>query len=345
MNGNGEIAPIKFGSRRIGTGSPVVTIAEIGINHEGDVGACKAMIELAGEAGADAIKLQTVDPDENYVRGTESYKLFSSCPLTDDETGQMFDLGRHLGMEVLTTAGDIATLEWVEELSPAAHKISSGLFTHLPLIRRAAETGRTLLMSTGAASAEEIDETVGYARASGGQDIGLFQCTSLYPAPIATLNLANLPWMAKRYHLPVGFSDHTDGIVAACHAVAAGAVMVEKHFTYDKSRPGFDHRLSIEHEEFAAMISGIRDAETMMGVPGKSLEGAELNAAGELHRILVARCGIEKGEAFTISNLAVKRPLPGKLGLAPKYFDLVLGNKASKALQRDEPVTAEIAGL
>lgn len=338
-------APIKFGSRWIGADHPVITIAEIGINHEGDIGACKAMIERAAEGGADAIKLQTVDPDENYVRGTESHKLFGSCQLTVDQTAKMFDFGRSLGTEVLTTAGDGATLDWVEELSPAAHKISSGLFTHLPLIRQAAETGRTLLMSTGAATVEDIDETVDFVRRAGGNQIGLFQCTSIYPAPPETLNLSNLSWMTKRYGLPVGFSDHSDGIFAASHAVSAGAVMIEKHFTLDASRSGYDHRLSLEPDEFAAMVKNIRMAEGMMGKAGKLLEGEEVSKADELHRVLVARRAISEGEEFSSQNVGVKRPLPGKLGLKPKFFDQILGKKATRTLTPDEPITADAAGL
>ena len=345
MTNNNLVTTIEFGDRRIGAGHPVVIIAEIGVNHEGDFDVCKEMVMRATESGADAIKLQTIDADENYVRGTESYKLFSSCSLTADQTGQIFQLARNNGMEAFTTAGDFATLDWVEELSPAAHKISSGLFTHLPLVRHAAKTGRTLLMSTGAATIDQIDESVNFARRAGCREIGLFQCTSIYPAPPETLNLANLPWLADRYQLPTGYSDHTEGIAAAAYAVASGAVMIEKHFTLDKTRPGFDHRLSLMPADFKAMVKGIREVETMMGRPGKSLEGEELQKADELHRVLVAKRAIEKDEEFTEENLGAKRPLPQKLGLAPRYFDEILGKKATRRLQPDDPVTADVAGI
>src|SRR5262249_51834119 len=158
----------------------VVVIAEIGINHEGSVEACGKMITAAAGAGADAIKLQTVDPDESYAPGTASYALFSRAWLSPEATARMFGLARDLGMEPFTTSGDPATLDWVDRLRPAAHKISSGLLTHLPLIRRAAATGRSVIMSTGMSTLEDVDDAVAAAQ---GAPIALMQCTSLYPAP------------------------------------------------------------------------------------------------------------------------------------------------------------------
>ena len=184
------VPAVPFGSRVIGPGAPVAVIAEIGINHEGDAGTCARMIEAAAAAGADAIKLQTIDADENYVRGTESYELFHKSGLGREGTAEMFEFARRNGVEPFTTAGDPATLEWVDRLAPAAHKFSSGLLTNGPLIRRAAETGRTLLMSTGMAEVADVDAAVAAAVGDGRRPVGLFQCTSLYPAPPETLNLA-----------------------------------------------------------------------------------------------------------------------------------------------------------
>ena len=150
--------------------------------------------------------------------------------------------------------------------------------------------------------------------------------------------------MTERYRLPVGFSDHTDGISAASHAVSAGAVMIEKHFTLDDSRSGYDHRLSLEPDSFATMVKNIRTAETMMGKAGKQLGEEELTKADELHRVLVAREEIVEGEEFSVANVGIKRPLPGKLGLKPKFFDQLLGRKATRNLAPDEPITAESAG-
>lgn len=339
-------AAIPFGRLRVGPAERVVVVAEIGVNHEGDVAACARMIDAAGAAGADAVKLQTMDADECYVSGTESHALFSGCALSRDETAQMFALARRRGMECFTTVGDFASLEWVEGLAPAAHKISSGLLTHLPLVRRAAATGRTLVMSTGMAETAEIDEAVAAAREAGASAIGLLQCTSLYPTPPHALNLANVGWLARRYGVPVGFSDHSEGSEAAMLAVAAGAAMIEKHFTLDRGRPGYDHGISLEPSDFAAMVAAVRRAETMRGRAGSPPTDAEREAARRNYRCLVARRPIVAGGVFTAENLALKRPLPDRRGLAPKHYDAVLGKRSKHDLATDDPVMPDaVEGL
>jgi sialic acid synthase SpsE len=214
---------IPFGNRKIGDGEPVLVIAEIGINHEGSAETCARMIEAAAAAGADSIKLQTIDADANYVRGTESHRLFSSCGLSREETANMFRLTRDLGMEPFTTVGDLKSLEWIERLDPAGHKISSGLLTTHPIVARAAQTGRTLIISTGLAEIADVEEAVAVARKSGPSPIALLQCTSLYPAPFDSLNLAAIRELAARFSVVAGFSDHSLGVEAAPLAVAAGA--------------------------------------------------------------------------------------------------------------------------
>lgn len=329
-----------FGARRIGQGEPVVVIAEIGVNHEGDVGACARMIEEAARAGADSIKLQTIDADENYVRGTESHSLFSACALSREETAAMFELSRRLGMEPFTTAGDPATLDWVTNLRPAAHKISSGLLTNHPAVRYAARTGLPLLMSTGMAEAGDIDAAVAAAQEAGAEGIGLFQCTSIYPAAPELLNLSAIRWLEQRYGAPAGFSDHSVGVEAAALAVAAGARMIEKHFTLDRSRPSYDHRLSLEPGDFAEMVRRVREAEAMLGRPEKRLTEEERAKARLYHRILVARRQISAGERLDANNVGLKRPLPGTAGLPPSRFDEVLGRSARRTLARDEAIVA-----
>jgi len=181
------IQNIPFGSRFIGANEPVLIIAEVGINHEGDVNLCSQMIEDAHEAGADSVKLQTIDADANYAAGSPSHELFGKSALDQEEMARMFSLIRSLGMEPFTTVGDVATLEWVEALEPTAYKISSGLMTHAPMLEHLLRTKRPLLLSTGMADISQIDEAVRICEnAQGG--FGLFHCTSLYPAPPETLN-------------------------------------------------------------------------------------------------------------------------------------------------------------
>ncbi len=335
-------AAIRFGRRRIGVGQPVAVIAEIGINHEGDASVCAAMIEAAARAGADAIKLQTMDPDQNYMRGSESYLLFSRAVLSREDTAAMFDFARFLGMEAFTTAGDAPTIDWIERLEPAAHKISSGLLTNVPALQHAARTGRTILMSTGMADSAEIDEAVAAAREAGAMELGLFQCTSLYPTAREYLNLGAMRWMEARYRAPVGFSDHSVGTSAAALAVAAGACMIEKHFTLDTKRPGFDHHISLDQAGMAELVRGVRDAHVVLGSYAKTLTQQERGQAPRFRRIIVAGRDIAAGETFEESNLALKRPLPGMSGLAPRDWGKVLGRRAPLALRCDDPVPVHV---
>lgn len=328
-----------FGTRRIGSSEPVVIIAEIGINHEGDEEECAKMIQEAAKTGADAIKLQTIDPDKNYVKGTESHAIFSKGWLSRDATARMFDLARALGLEVFTTTGDIETLAWVNDLKPAAHKISSGLLTHTPFIAAAAATGRPLLMSTGMAEIEDIDQAVQRGREANAVGIGLFQCTSLYPAPIDTLNLRTIGWLRNRYQLPVGFSDHSEGTGAAPLAVAAGARIIEKHFSLDTQRPGFDHAISLDPSDFGVLVRTVREAESMLGHEQKTMSAPERKKAALMHRCLVATQDIGEGQILTRTNTALKRPHPGQRGLSPNEYDLALGMRAARELAEGEAIT------
>ncbi len=335
------IQTFPFGNRGIGPGHPVLLIAEIGINHEGDAEQCARMIDAAAEAGADAIKLQTIDADANYVQGTASHTLFSQAGLSRDQTARMFEHSTALGLEVFTTAGDPATLTWIDELSPAGHKISSGLLTCDPIVALAASTGRPLLISTGGAETADIDAALACAREAGAKAIALFQCTSLYPAPADTLNLRSIGWLEERYQVPTGFSDHALGIESAVLAVAAGARMIEKHFSLDSTREGFDHPLSLEPDRFAELVHRVRDAERMLGQAERQLTEAERAKAPLMRRVLVARTQIESGETLTEANLTFKRPLPGSAGLPPRDYARLLGRRAARTLAPDDPVAAD----
>jgi N,N'-diacetyllegionaminate synthase len=330
---------LPFGTRKIGEGFPVVIIAEIGVNHEGDVKACAEMIEAAAKSGADAIKLQTIDADENYVEGTESHTLFKQCELSRDNTARMFDLARKLGMEAFTTAGDFDTIDWVDELAPAAHKVSSGLLTSTPIIKYLCEKKRTVLMSTGFANYEETDRAVSLAQSYPGLPVGVFQCTSKYPTPSEEVNLSAIRALQKRYRLPVGFSDHSMGIEASILSVASGALMLERHFTMDRGRPGYDHHISLLPREMKELVRRVREAEVFIGNPKKILSEEMEMRRKKFNRCLVARSPIKKGEKFSTSNVGIKRPLPDQRGLEPTYFESVIGQIAARDLRKDDPIT------
>lgn len=347
---------INFGSRKIGVGHPVFVIAEIGINHEGSLDVCLDMVRQAAWAGADAIKLQTVDPDENYVKGHPSWELFRTCALTQAETAEVFELSRELGMEPFTTSPDPATLHWIDKLGVPGHKISSGMMTNDVIIKKTCAMGKPVLISTGMANIEQIDHAVNIAKGTGNSDIALFQCTSEYPAPLDGLNLATMDWMQKRYHLPVGFSDHSEGIEAAIVAVSLGAVMIEKHFSLDCSRPGFDHKISLDPQGFKSLVEGIRAAESggqdfakenaphydvMIGTAKRVLPPHIQQRAAANLRCLVARKPIKQGEQFTEENVGLKRPFADRRGLEPVHYDMVLTKRAQCDLDIDDPIKLE----
>lgn len=328
---------IPFGRRRIGDLEPVVVIAEIGINHEGDCDACVRMIEEAARTGVDAVKLQTVDADASYAPGTASHEIFSAASLTREETDRMFRIARDLGMEPFTTSGDVRTLEWVDKLDPAAHKVSSGLLSHFPYLRAAASLEHTLLVSTGMSAASEVDAAVDVVRQGNGPGFGLFQCTSLYPAPPETLNLAAIAWMRDRYRVPVGFSDHSDGIDAVALSVAAGARMIEKHFTLDTARPGFDHAISLAPAAFREMVERIRAVEAMLGKLGKSMTAAQQKNAARFRRYLVASRDLEPGHVLEPEDIEVMRISPGQKGIDPVEHDALVGRQVTHETSRFAP--------
>lgn len=353
---------IQFGSRQIGRGKPVFIISEIGVNHEGDFDTCKKMVEESARAGADAIKLQTIDPNENYVEGTHSWRLFRTCEMTKEETLEIFRLTRELGMEPFTTSPDVHTMLWVDEDGNApGHKISSGMMTNDIIIRETCKTGKPVLISTGLATTEQIDHAVAVAKEAGNQNLALFQCTSLYPVQFEDINLSSIQWMEERYSLPVGFSDHTKGVEAPMVATTLGATMIEKHTTLTPGRKvnvngemlDYDHHIGLDFDGFAEMVEAVRkaqdmsfeevskivpEAEIMKGKPERFVSQDVQEMAKVMLRCLVTRKPIKAGEIFTKDNVALKRPHPENRGLEPfEYYDL-LGKVAANDMSADEPI-------
>lgn len=335
-----------IGNRRIGPGQPVFVIAEVGINHHGDPALCARMMEAAAAAGADAVKLQTIDAEESYVHGTASYNEFRGKELGDDSMAALMLLAERLNLVLFSTPGDFASLERMVRLGMPAVKISSGLMTNLPLIAEAARRGFPLIISTGMAYEDEIAMAVDTARHQGSPGVALLKCTALYPAPDDTVNLAGMRSLGCRFRVPVGYSDHTMDALACTAAVALGATVIEKHFTLDSSLPGADHRISMEPAPFATMVAQLRRLEAMRGDGRIHPVPQEESVRAERHRCLVARNDIAAGDLFTAENVALKRPSPGNAGLPPRYFDQVIGCTATRPLRRDDKIVEQdVAGL
>lgn len=331
-----NIEPIPFGRRLLGPGQPTVIIAEIGINHEGSVEACALMIEAAARAGVDAVKLQSADPDEHYMPGTESHTLYSHAALKHEDTAAMFALAKRLGMEVLTTCGDPPTMDFIETLDPAAHKISSGMLGHLPMIQRFAASGRPMLFSSGMAELGNVDAAVEAARRHGAKHIAVMQCVSLYPAEPEEMNLRAMHTLRDRYQVPTGLSDHTLGVEVPTLATAAGACVIEKHFTLDRSRPGFDHRISLEPAELEALVKSVRRVEAILGSGVKAMSENEEAVRQRYARYLVMRVDVPAGKVIEEADLAIMRAPPGTQGLKSTEYDRVLGRVARRDMTRFE---------
>ena len=311
-------------------------IAEIGINHEGDVGVCEQMITAAAESGADAVKLQTINADANYVIGSESYDIFKGSELTQEETARMFELASKYNLDIFTTAGDIKTINWVNQLNPSHWKISSGLLTHIPIVSYLASLGKPLLVSTGMASIEDIDLAIEAIKSNGNHDISLLQCTSIYPTPTEDINLSTINWLSYRYGFPVGFSDHSLGDDAVFLSIGAGASIIEKHFSLDTSRPGFDHKISLDMAGLTRMVSRVRLAEKMMGSDEKIVTKAISLTRDKYLRYIVALQPIMSGDIFSHSNLGIKRSLVGSSGIEPKFYEDIIGCSSLANIKVDQ---------
>ena len=324
--------------------TPVFVIAEAGVNHNGDVTLALQLADAAKAAGADAVKFQTFRAEDvvtpgaataDYQRAntgaTSQFDMIKALEL--DEAGHRAVAAHcaRIGIEFFSTPFSEDAVDLLLRLGVRRLKLPSGEITNKPLLQHAAATGLPLLMSSGMATLEEVQRAVQWlceARRSAGRgefgagELSLFHCTSAYPAPPQALNLRALVTMAAATGLPVGYSDHSQGVEAALAAVALGATVIEKHLTLDKALPGPDHRASADPAEFAAMVRGIRLVETMCGDGIKQLTAAEANTRDVARRSVVLTVARPAGHLLQPSELALRRP---GTGIAPEHLGQLLG--------------------
>ena len=316
---------VTFGQRKIGPGQPTFVVAEIGINHEGCTETALKMVEASYYAGADAIKLQTADPDENYSKGTKEYEVYSSSFLGPEATANVFKYAKKLGLEFFTTSG-MATFNWIEKLCPSGYKISSGTLTHIPLIKLVASSNRPIMFSTGVATFDEITHAVKAATASGCKEMILMQCTSLYPCPDECVDLASIKELGIKYEKICGFSDHTLHIDTASYAVAAGARVIEKHISLDPQRKGFDHSVSLDPKAFASMVKKIRYVEKLLGSENMPLRAPKM--ASIMQRLIFTNKTVEKGKKIKETDLKFMRAKSVKGAISAAETEKIIGSKA-----------------
>ena len=317
----------------------VFIIAEIGINHEGNFNKCLKLIKKAKFAGADAVKLQTINPENNYVSKSKSFKIFNKGMLSAEETKKVFNYAKKNRIKIFTTCGDIETAKWVEKLNPMAWKISSGLIHHIPLISYLSKFKRPMIVSTGIAKLNEVSAAIKAIKAKGNKKIVVLQCTSNYPVKNEDINLSRIRMFKKKFKCDVGFSDHSIGSDASFLSVAAGATYLEKHFTLNRKSKGFDHKISLEPNDFKNMVNKIRLAEKIMGSTSFKLEKSILKSRNELKRIIVAKEDINIGIKFSKRNLSIKRGANPKKSLPPVMIHKIIGKKSIKYIKKDASLT------
>jgi N-acetylneuraminate synthase/N,N'-diacetyllegionaminate synthase len=370
---------VKIGNRLVGDGEPAFVVAEVGVNHNGNLGLALKLVDTAKEAGADGVKFQTWKTEEivtedvakpKYQKtsaGQSQYEMLKKLELSDDVFRQVAEYSRSIGITFLSTPEGEACTDFIDELGVPAFKIGSADLTNHPHLTYIAKKKKPIILSTGMATLEEVKEAVKVIESTGNNKIILLHCTSNYPASLESVNLRAMTTLKKEFRVPIGYSDHTIGIGVAIMATLLGASVIEKHFTLNKEFPGPDHKASLEPPELKEMIKGIRVAErnrvaestlgkkmreisTKVAVERKILEGIEriLGQASkkptrsEEEMIRLARKYIVAKEEIRKGEVITSKMLAIKRsggGLEPKHLDEIIGKKAKMRIGKDETVT------
>ncbi|MBW2570142.1 MAG: pseudaminic acid synthase [Deltaproteobacteria bacterium] len=332
--------------RKIGPNHPPFIIAEMSGNHNQSLDRALAIVEAAAKAGAHAVKLQTYtadtmtldiaegeffinDPDSLW-KGKSLYDLYKEAYTPWEWHKPIFDRCRELGLIYLSTPFDETAVDFLEELNVPCYKIASFENTDIPLIRKVAATGKPMIISTGMATIAELDETVRTVRKAGCRDMILLKCTSSYPATPESTNILTIPHMAILFDCQVGLSDHTMGIGVAVASVALGAIIIEKHFTLRRADGGVDSAFSMEPDEMSALVCETKRAWQALGKINYCLTEKEERSL-IFRRSLYIVQDMKKGDILTKENLRAIRP---GLGLAPKYYDTLLGKRVGRNTKR-----------
>lgn len=337
--------------RKIGPGEPMYVIAEMSCNHHGRYEEAEAIVRAAKDAGADAVKLQTYTPDTMTldsdqpwfkIKGTiwdgrGLYDLYREAMTPWEWHAPLKKLADSLGLHLFSSPFDPTSVDFLEKLGVPAYKIASFENGDFPLMRLVASKKKPVIVSTGTALREEIDEAVGVLKGAGAE-FALLKCVSAYPAPAGEMNLRAIRTLSEKHGVPVGLSDHTLGSTVAVAAAALGACILEKHMILSRASGGPDAPFSMEPKEFAELTAAVRSVHAALGdgVPGPSPSERPSRA---FRRSLFVVKDVRAGEAFTAENVRAIRP--GN-GLPPREYDKVLGRKAAKDARRGTPLTADL---
>lgn len=339
---------ITIDEQPIGAAHPPYVIAELSANHMGRLDRALELVEIAAKAGASAVKLQTyrantitIDHDgpEFLLKGglwdgRRLYELYEEAHTPWEWHGELFAKAKACGITMFSSPFDPTAVDLLEKLAAPAYKIASFEIVDLPLIELCASTGKPLIISTGMATLGEIDEAVNAALKGGSGGLALLHCTSGYPTPFSEADLRTIPNLGETFGVPVGLSDHTDGVSSSIAAIALGASIIEKHFTYLRSEGGPDAAFSLEPEELAALTKNCRSAWEALGRVRHTRAASEAGYVS-FRRSLYAVDDIPAGAPLTPQNVRSIRP---GLGLPPKHLNEILGKKARTAIARGTPL-------
>ncbi len=329
--------------------SRVFVIAEAGVNHNGDIEIAKQLIDAASEAGADAVKFQTFQADslvcrtakkaeyqlETTDRTETQYDMLKKLELTPQMHRELIEHCSKKNIMFLSTPFDLESIKLLSELGMQIYKIPSGEITNLPYLREIAKQQKKIILSTGMSSMDEVKAAVNVLKNNGTEELTLLHCNTQYPTPISDVNLLAMVKMREETGLPVGYSDHTQGIEVPIAAAALGAEVIEKHFTLDRKMEGPDHKASLEPQELMQMVVGIRKIESALGSKIKQVSESEMPNVAIVRKSIVAAANIKRGEKYTEKNLTTKRPATG---ISPMLWDEVIGKTADRDYKVDEMI-------
>lgn len=344
------MSAIQIAGRTIGEDAPVFIIAEMSANHDRDLNHALTLLDIAAEAGVDAVKLQTYTADSLTLPTSHSsarvdpawgadtlYELYSRAAMPMEFHHPLFERAANLGMVIFSSVFDERGVDFLESLDVPAYKVASPELVHIPLLRHIAKTGKPVILSTGMANLGEVEEALDAlaAPSSGASSVVLLHCSSAYPASPSSVNLTAMETLRQAFRCPVGLSDHTLGTHIAIAAAALGACIVEKHFTSDTRRSGPDHRFSLGPDGLREMVRGIRDVTAAKGTGRKHVMPEEEVNRVKARRSVFAGTNIPAGTQITADMLRIVRP---GVGLHPRWVQTVVGRKARRDLSAGDPI-------
>ncbi len=344
---------LKIGDFEIGESSKVFIIAELSANHNQDFNIAVESIKAIKECGADAVKLQTYTPDTLTLNsdkdcfkinqgtiwdGTTLYKLYEKAYTPWEWQPELKKIADQLGLICFSSPFDKSAVDFLEKMNVPAYKIASFEIVDLPLIEYTASKGKPVIISTGIATENEIEEAIDACRRAGNNQVALLKCTSEYPARIEDANLNSIPFLKERFKTVTGLSDHSPGITVPIAAAAIGARIIEKHFIIDKKIGGPDSGFSLEPTDFKLMVDSIRTVEKALGKDEIELS-EKIKRSRKFARSLFVVENIKKGELFTENNIRSIRPSDG---LPPKLLNEVIGKKAKMDIEKGTPLSTDL---